>query len=116
SARTGPTWDPLCGGKASLATVVTMSVTSRFRRRTLLAGVAGTAIGAVALSSCSSPTEDGGSVEMRSVDHPLGTSDIPVSPQRIVCLDAGVSLQTALEIGAPVVAGETLAGDITIPT
>ncbi len=93
-----------------------MPIAPTLRRRTLLTGVAATAVGAVALASCSSPTEDGDPSERRTVDHPLGTSDIPVNPQRIVCLDAGVSLQTALEIGAPVVAGETLAGDIAVPT
>lgn len=95
-----------------------MSSVSTFGRRMLLAGAAGTALGATALSACSSPSqgEDSAAAELRSVEHPLGTTDIPVEPQRIVCLDAGVSLQTALEVGAPVVAGETLAGDITIPT
>lgn len=89
-----------------------------FRRRTLIAGLAGTALGAGALTACSSSTPEEGSTEpeLRTVQHPLGSTEIPVRPQRVVCLDSGVSLQTALEVGAPVVASETLAGDITVPT
>lgn len=84
-------------------------------RRHLIGGTA--SIGLLGLAACSAsrenvPTEDVGT---RAVEHPLGTSTIPVSPQRIIALDAGGGLQTALECGVPVIAAETLAGDTEIP-
>lgn len=51
----------------------------------------------------------------RTVEHPLGTAEIPVRPQRVIALDAGAGLQTALEAGAPLIAAETLAGETAIP-
>lgn len=89
---------------------------SAISRRHLIGGAA--SVGLLGLSACSGsrreeePDEEGGT---RKVEHPLGSSTIPVSPQRIIALDAGGGLQTALECGAPVIAAETLAGETEIP-
>lgn len=84
-------------------------------RRHLIGGAASVAL--LGVTACSAnreepPTEGG---ETREVEHPLGSSTIPVSPRRIIALDAGGGLQTALECGAPVIAAETLAGETEIP-
>jgi len=51
----------------------------------------------------------------RSVQHPLGNTDVPVSPQRVVSLDALGGLQVSLEVGAPLIASETLDGGVPVP-
>ncbi len=52
---------------------------------------------------------------VRTVTHPLGTSDIPVAPQRVVSLDSNGALQVSLELGAPLIASETLDGAVSLP-
>jgi ABC-type Fe3+-hydroxamate transport system substrate-binding protein len=81
-------------------------------RRSLLtsAGVAGL------LTACGSapdtaPPESG----TRTVTHPLGTAEVPVAPQRVVSLDSNGALQVGLELGAPLVASETLDGSVPVP-
>ncbi len=51
----------------------------------------------------------------RNVQHPLGNANIPVSPQRVVSLDASGGLQVSLEVGAPLIASETLDGVVSVP-
>ncbi len=51
----------------------------------------------------------------RSVQHPLGNTNVPVSPQRVVSLDAFGGLQVSLEVGAPLIASETLEGAVPVP-
>jgi len=51
----------------------------------------------------------------RTVQHPLGNTAIPVSPKRVVSLDAFGGLQVSLEVGAPLIASETLAGAVPVP-
>lgn len=84
-------------------------------RRHLIGGAAG--IGLLGFGACSADRSEGPPDEgaTREVEHPLGTSTIPVSPQRIVTLDAVGGLQTALESGARIIASETLDGETEIP-
>ncbi|SNR64708.1 ABC transporter substrate-binding protein [Blastococcus mobilis] len=71
------------------------------RLRSLITAV----VAAMALSSCGSSADDteeasaqeSGSVETRSVDHVLGTTEVPVDPQRVVTLDTP-HLDTALSL------------------
>jgi iron complex transport system substrate-binding protein len=51
----------------------------------------------------------------RTVVHPLGTTEVPVAPQRVLSLDSNGALQVGLELGAPLVASETLDGAVPIP-
>lgn len=53
--------------------------------------------------------------ETRNVQHPLGNANIPVSPQRVVSLDASGGLQVSLEVGASLIASETLDGAVPVP-
>jgi iron complex transport system substrate-binding protein len=81
-------------------------------RRSLLtsAGVAGL------LTACgSAPDAAPPASSTRSVTHPLGTAEIPVAPQRVVSLDSNGALQVSLELGAPLVASETLDGSVPVP-
>lgn len=88
-------------------------------RRRLLAAVA--VSGAALATGCSgsggeSPASAGSAAATRTVDHPLGTTEISSNPTKVICLDAGITFQTALEVGAPVIAAETLAGDVAVPS
>ncbi len=76
-----------------------------------------TVLGAgVGLAGCATPGgEATGAAGTRTVEHPLGSAEIPVAPQRIIALDAGAGLQTALEAGVPLIASETLAGEVSVP-
>jgi iron complex transport system substrate-binding protein len=51
----------------------------------------------------------------RTVVHPLGTTEVPIAPQRVLSLDSNGALQVGLELGAPLVASETLDGAVPIP-
>jgi iron complex transport system substrate-binding protein len=51
----------------------------------------------------------------RTVSHPLGSAEVPVAPQRVLSLDSNGALQVSLELGAPLVASETLDGAAPIP-
>ncbi|MGH3086659.1 MAG: iron-siderophore ABC transporter substrate-binding protein [Rubrobacteraceae bacterium] len=46
---------------------------------------------------------EGASDETKEVEHSLGTSDVPVEPERVIAMDPYVTLPTALLVGAPVV-------------
>ncbi|TDD48309.1 iron-siderophore ABC transporter substrate-binding protein [Kribbella antibiotica] len=79
------------------------------------AGLLGAAVVA-GLTGCGSDGDIRPSVaETRSVQHPLGNAYIPVSPKRVVSLDASGGLQVSLEVGAPLIASETLGGAVGIP-
>jgi iron complex transport system substrate-binding protein len=68
------------------------------------------------LTGCGSGGDINPSIaETRNVQHPLGNTDIPVSPKRVVSLDASGGLQVSLEVGAPLVASETLDGAVSVP-
>ncbi|WP_337662135.1 ABC transporter substrate-binding protein [Actinoalloteichus sp. AHMU CJ021] len=87
-------------------------------RRGFLGGVgaAGLVWGVSACGASSSPAEgDDGAGGTRRVDHPLGSTDIPLSPQRVITLDTVTALQVALEHDAPLVASATLDGDVAVP-
>lgn len=79
-------------------------------------GMTGLAGFAAMIGGCASPggeaVDAGGT---RTVEHPLGSAEIPVRPQRVIALDAGAGLQTSLEAGVPLIAAETLAGETAIP-
>jgi iron complex transport system substrate-binding protein len=71
--------------------------------------------GLLPLAGCAAgPTPDAPAAT-RPVTHPLGTTDVPVAPQRVVSLDSNGALQVALEVGAPLVASETLDGAVSVP-
>lgn len=77
---------------------------------TAVAGLGG-GIAGCANPGGETPTEEG----TRTVEHPLGSTEIPVAPQRVIALDAGAGLQTCLEAGVSLIAAETLAGDVAVP-
>ncbi|ASO21137.1 iron complex transport system substrate-binding protein [Actinoalloteichus hoggarensis] len=86
-------------------------------RRRFLSGLG---IGALALGvvGCASGDAEGGGAtdgETRPVEHPLGHSELPAEPRRIVSLDPGAGLQVALEHGVPLVASATLASEPSVP-
>ena len=81
-------------------------------RRSLLtsAGLAGL------LTACgSAPQATPQASRTRTVTHPLGTAEVPVAPQRVLSLDSNGALQVSLELGAPLVASETLDGAVPVP-
>lgn len=93
---------------------VTARPRSALDRRGFLA--AGALAGLAAAAGCSpaapaGDAPDGG----RTVEHPLGTAQVPVAPQRIVSLDSNGGLQVALEAGVPLIASETLQGAAPVP-
>lgn len=68
------------------------------------------------IAGCATPGgETTGPAGTRTVTHPLGSAEIPVAPRRVIALDAGAGLQTSLEAGAPLIAAETLAGEVAVP-
>lgn len=88
-----------------------MTITPDVDRRTFLA-----IITAAGLAGCGTDAEVRPSLgATRQVSHPLGTSRIPVAPQRVVSLDSNGALQVSLELGAPLIASETLDGVVSIP-
>lgn len=92
-----------------------LDVRDELSRRGLLTalGVAGM-LGAAGCAQPGGPAATG-PVATRSITHPLGTGRIPVAPRRVVSLDSNGALQVPLELGAPLVASETLQGDVSIP-
>ncbi|OZM81587.1 iron-siderophore ABC transporter substrate-binding protein [Pseudonocardia sp. MH-G8] len=80
-------------------------------RRGFLAGTAGL----VSLAACTADPAPVAPAATRPVTHPLGTTDVPVAPRRVVSLDSNGALQVSLEMGAPLVASETLDGAVTVP-
>ncbi|WP_086818984.1 iron-siderophore ABC transporter substrate-binding protein [Allokutzneria sp. NRRL B-24872] len=74
-----------------------------------------TAAGLLAVSGCSIGRRGSADKPMRSVTHPLGTSSIPVKPERVVSLDSNGGLQVSLELGVPLIASETLQGGQPLP-
>lgn len=85
-------------------------------RRTFLTAV-GAIAGIAATGACGpgaqSPAPGAGTT--KSVTHPYGTSQVPVSPKRVVALDPGQALQVALEHRIPVVASATLDAKPAVP-
>jgi ABC-type Fe3+-hydroxamate transport system substrate-binding protein len=81
-------------------------------RRSLL-----TSVGAAGLlTACGGAPEAAPPVSAtRTVTHPLGTADVPIAPQRVLSLDSNGALQVGLELGAPLVASETLDGAVPVP-
>lgn len=81
-------------------------------RRALL-----TSVGAAGLlTACSGAPEAAPPVTAtRTVTHPLGAADVPVAPQRVLSLDSNGALQVGLELGAPLIASETLDGAVSVP-
>ncbi len=82
------------------------------RRRLLGAGMS--AAGLLAAGACGTPAAapDGA---RRSITHVLGVTDVPAKPQRVVSLDSNAALQVSLELAAPLIASETLGGDVPVP-
>ncbi|MCP3800558.1 iron-siderophore ABC transporter substrate-binding protein [Allokutzneria sp. A3M-2-11 16] len=74
-----------------------------------------TAAGLLTVSGCSLGRRTTGDKPMRAVTHPLGTSTVPVTPERVVSLDSNGGLQVSLELGVPLVASETLQGGQPLP-
>ncbi|MBP2364468.1 iron-siderophore ABC transporter substrate-binding protein [Pseudonocardia parietis] len=78
---------------------------------------AGALTGLLTVAGCGSGTRASGDPAPagRTIEHPLGTATIPVAPQRIVSLDSNGGLQVALELGVPLIASETLQGQVAVP-
>ncbi|APU15900.1 MULTISPECIES: ABC transporter substrate-binding protein [Actinoalloteichus] len=86
-------------------------------RRRFLSGL-GIGVLALGVAGCASGDAEGGgdaAGETRPFQHPLGRSDLPAEPRRIVSLDPGAGLQVALEHGVPLVASATLASEPSVP-
>jgi iron complex transport system substrate-binding protein len=87
-------------------------ICAELTRRSLL-----TSVGAAGLlTACGGAPEAGQPASgTRTVTHPLGTSEVPIAPQRVLSLDSNGALQVSLELGAPLVASETLDGAVPVP-
>ncbi|HLU60545.1 MAG TPA: ABC transporter substrate-binding protein [Pseudonocardia sp.] len=85
---------------------------SELTRRTLITS-AGLAALLTACGGAPEPALEPG--RTRTVVHALGTAEVPVAPQRVVSLDSNGALQVGLELGAPLVASETLDGAVSVP-
>jgi iron complex transport system substrate-binding protein len=81
-------------------------------RRSLL-----TSVGAAGLlTACGGAPEAAPPVRAtRTITHPLGNADVPIAPQRVLSLDSNGALQVGLELGAPLIASETLDGAVPVP-
>jgi iron complex transport system substrate-binding protein len=81
-------------------------------RRSLL-----TSVGVAGLLTACGSTPDAAppASGTRTVTHPMGTTDVPVAPRRVLSLDSNGALQVSLELGAPLVASETLDGAVPVP-
>ncbi len=75
-------------------------------RREFLIGTAGLLL---LPAGCGSDGEGGdeASGEMRTVEHALGTTEVPTEPRRVVVIDSYLTLTTALMLGVPVVGATT---------
>lgn len=65
-----------------------------------------------ALAACSGPAEpdaagSGAAPATRTIEHVYGTTEVPVDPQRVVCLDGDLFLEPTLALGIPVLAAGT---------
>lgn len=91
-----------------------LDVRDELSRRSLLTavGVAGL-LGSAACAPSRTPSIDPAAT--RPFPHPLGSATIPVTPKRVVSLDSNGALQVSLELGAPLVASETLQGAVAVP-
>lgn len=79
-------------------------------------GGSGGSDGSDANGSDTASKDQGGAGSTRTVRDYKGQVDVPVKPRRILTLDTGASLQVALEVGAPLVAGAVLQGKTPIPS
>lgn len=73
-------------------------------RREFLIGAAGLLV--LAPYGCGGESGEGGNTaarETRTVEHAMGTTDVPTDPGRVVTLDTAVVLPTVLNLGVPVV-------------
>lgn len=86
-------------------------------RNSFIAGLLGSVV-AIGLTACGSsdPVSDGGEVEgeTRTVEHAMGSTDVPVEPERVVVLDTD-KIDTALSLGVTPV-GAARAGETELPT
>ncbi|TCP54980.1 iron complex transport system substrate-binding protein [Tamaricihabitans halophyticus] len=84
-------------------------------RRRFLGGLAGAAA-TLGLTACGAGGEQpAGSGDTRRIQHPLGSTEIPNDPRRVIALDPGPALQVALEHGVPLVASATLGTKPDVP-
>lgn len=82
-------------------------------RRSLLTSAGA---GLLGLTACGGPPEPQPPAQgTRTITHPLGTTDVPVAPQRVLSLDSNGGLQVSLELAVPLVASETLDGAVPVP-
>ncbi|HEX2144870.1 MAG TPA: iron-siderophore ABC transporter substrate-binding protein [Glycomyces sp.] len=86
------------------------------RRRLLAAGLASACALALAACGTSDPAAERNEAEgeTRSIDHAMGTTEIPADPQRVVVLDTD-KIDTALTLGITPV-GAARAGETDLPT
>lgn len=91
-----------------------LDVRDELSRRGLLTAVGVASLLGAAGCAPAAPTTTGPAAT-RPYTHALGTSAIPVAPKRVVSLDSNGALQVSLELGAPLIASETLQGDVSIP-
>ena len=86
-------------GAAHLSQIERIELAERLNRRRFLIG-AGGLLGGVALAGCGQSPPEQAQVDgpTRTVEHRLGTIEVPETPQRVVTLDP-VSLQSAVATG-----------------
>ena len=106
-------------GAAHLSQIERIELAERLTRRRFIVG-AGGLLGAVALGACgageqtgSDDTEQEATPDgTRPVEHVLGTTEVPVNPQRVIALEGGTELQALLLLGiTPIAAGERYADE-----
>lgn len=73
--------------------------------REFLVGVGG-ALLVVAAPGCGGVGGGEASGETRTISHEMGETEVPEDPRRVVVLDPFFSLQTAVEIGVPIVGSD----------
>lgn len=80
-------------------------------RRDLLRGAGALGAGWVLAACAATPSDDPIAADSRRVEHPLGTAEVPTSPQRVVAVTGTVEVDALVAVGiVPVAAAELETG------